>query len=108
MSQKHPNTNISIHCNRHDVQIEVDHAFELENDWFTICFSLDALVYVSYEQAAGLAQSLLNALQDHDLKVKDHDAKVEAIKKRNALNAAASEESQGDDPAETPGLNSEI
>ena len=92
-----PNTSIAIHCNRHDVEIEVDHAQDLDCDWFTICFSLDALVYLNADQAAALAQSLLDALQDHD----------GLVAERNRLNADASEQSQADEGT-VSGLNSSL
>jgi len=103
---KHPNTHIAIHCNRHDIEIEVDHAHELDYDWFTICFSLDALVYVSYEQTAALAQSLLDALQDHDLKVAEAE-RNEPNRLLNRLNAEASEQAQADEGT-VPGLGTEL
>ncbi len=97
MSNSEPNINVTIHCNRHDIEIEVDHAHELDNDWFALTFSLDVIVYLNAEQTAALAQSLLNGLQDHN----------ELVKERNSLNSEASELAQADEGT-VPPLGTEL
>jgi hypothetical protein len=92
-----PNTNITIHCDHHDVEIKVEHARLLADDWYCVQFSLDALVYLNHEQAGKLGQALLDACQDQDL----------AVIERNRLNADAADEAEADEGT-VPGLNTEL